>query len=251
MAFRTFLTSALIAVVGFSAGCQRPNVLMSQSVYTCYFASGPMTIDGKLDEPAWQKAERITAFHVLQPSNAKKLSPTTVRLLWDDQHVYIAYECVDDDIWSYSKVADDELWNGDVGECFIKPAAKENSYYEFVIAPNGTLFDARYPSRGAGGYRRFKSWSSGATVATRIDGTDGDPRDADRGYTIEMAIPLSAIADGPKPADGATWTFAVFRYDYTKSYEDPLLLMSIPESPHHGFHYYEGYQTMVFRSRKK
>jgi len=228
-------------------GCQTQQATLKGPDYTCHSASSAIKIDGKLDEPAWAKADKITKFHPLQPKDAEYLSPTAFRMLWDERYLYVAFECTDDDIWSYSNKPDDELWNGDVGELFIKPSVAERPYYEFVTAPNGAQYDGRYTSRGSGGYYRFKGWSSGTKIATRIDGTDGDGRDDDRGYTIEMAIPLKAFAGAAPPADGVTWTFGAFRYDYSKSFEEPLLIMSIPESPS-GFHYYEGYGRLIFQT---
>lgn len=124
------------------------------------------------------------------------------------------------------------------------------AYCEFVIAPGGALYDARYPSRGAGGYHRFKDWSSKAKVATTVNGTDDDWKDTDTSYVVEMAIPFSAFSDIAKqPVASDTWTVGVFRYDYTKSYEDTLLTMSIPESKKSGYHYYKGYTPLIFQDR--
>ncbi len=184
--------------------------------------------------------------HVHEPQGAKQISRTAAHLLWDDEYLYLAFDCEDKDVWSYSDRRDDELWNGDVVEFFVKPARHEHLYYEFVIAPNGALFDGRYPSRGSGGYKRFKSWTSGARIATRVRGTDSDWTDTDQGYTVEAAIPISAFAESGLPQPGTTWTFSAFRYDYSKAYEAPLLLMAIPEAPDWGFHYYEGYLPLAF-----
>ena len=219
-----------------------------QTAYICLQTKAPIKVDGELDEPAWQQAERITKFYPFSPKDAKNLSPTTGRLTWDKNNLYIAIECKDDDIWSYSNKADDELWRGDVAEFFIKPSTSALAYCEFVIAPSGALFDARYPARGAGGFHRFKDWSSKAKIATSIDGSDGDWKDTDVGYVVEMAIPFSAFSDiTEKPVAGDTWTFVVCRYDYTKSYEQTLLMMSMPESKSNGYHYYEGYRSLTFR----
>ena len=249
---RTAMATTSITLLSVAlTGCQAGGAAKVAPAYDCHFATSPVKIDGKLDEAAWAKATKITQFFVLQPEGAKALSPTTARLLWDDRNLYVAFECTDDDVWSYSDKPDDELWNGDVGELFVKPSATGRVYYEFVTAPNGAQYDGKYTSRGAGGFNRFKDWSSGAKIATSIDGTDGDGSDDDRGYVIEMAFPLKAFAGATPPADGVVWTFGAFRYDYTKSYEDPLLLMSMPESLHHGFHYYEGYNRLTFRKIKK
>lgn len=214
----------------------------------CRRSMGDIRIDGRLDEPAWRKADSLKVSFLLQPKDAEKPSTATVRFLWDDKYLYVAFECEDCDIWSFSDKPDDQLWNGDVAELFIKPSTSARAYYEFVIAPNGAMYDARYPSRGAGGYWRFKDWSSNAKVATAIDGTDGNWRDDDRGYVVEMAIPLSVFTDAKKPANGVVWTVGAFRYDYSKLFETTMLLMSIPESKK-GFHYYEGYNKLTFQDR--
>jgi cellulose/xylan binding protein with CBM9 domain len=217
--------------------------------YECRYTPSPIIIDGDAADTAWREAIPIDRFYVYQPEEAEVLSATKARLLWDEEYLYALFECADKDVWSYSAKADDSLWNGDVAELFLKPHEDQTRYYEFVIAPNGTLYDARYPSRGSGGALRYSDWSSKARIATRINGTDDDHRDVDTGCTIEMALPWSALSEEDRPQKGDTWRFGVFRYDYSRFFEDPLLLMSIPEAPAWGFHYYEGYLPLVFRER--
>ncbi len=232
------------------AGCTTPHSDIVVPAYVCLLATESIKIDGKLDESTWQQAEVIEIFYPYRPKDAKILSGTKASLAWDKNYLYVAIECKDDDIWSYSEQPDSELWCGDVAEIFIKPSTSMPSYCEFVVAPNGTLSDARYPSRGAGGYFRFKNWSSKAKVATIVNGTDGNWKDTDIGYVVEMAIPFSAFSDIAKhPAEGTAWTFGLFRYDFSKSYENTLLMMSIPESKKSGFHYYEGYSQLIFSSK--
>ena len=260
---RTHVWLTLVLLLVVVAACQTTPIAPTVNPappYPCRFASGPIAVDGRLDEPAWQKAAVIDTFYPYQPEDAASLSPTKARLLWDKDHLYLAVECGDKDVWSFSDQPDDDMWNGDVAEFFIKPSVDKPIYYEFVIAANATLYDARYPSRGAGGANRFKGWSSNAKIASVIAGTDGDWRDDDQGYTVEAAIPLAAfdeagrsaasakpnVSSAGRPAAGDTWTFGIFRYDYSKEYEDPLLMMSIPEAPGHGFHSYEGYGLLVF-----
>ena len=172
----------------------------------------------------------------------------TARFVWDKNYLYVGIECADDDIWSYSDKADADLWRGDVAEVFIKPSTNKLGYAEFVVAPGGALYDGRYPSRGSGTFFRFKGWSSHAKVATTINGTDGNWKDTDTGYIVEMAIPFAALKDiTTPPVTGTVWTFGVCHYDYSKSFEHPLLMMSMRESPHDGYHYYEGYRPLLFK----
>lgn len=233
-------------VVG--VGCVRQPVMdVGPAFYTCKAVSGQIMVDGSIDEAAWQAADVIANFYAYSPKNAIDLSPTEARILWDHESLYVAITCTDADVWSFSDQPDSKIWQGDVGEFFVRPDHNSPVHYEFVVAPNGTLCDMRHLSRGSGGYQRSKAWSSGAQVASVVDGSDGDAADMDIGYTIEIAIPLDAFHGATLPADGVTWTFGVFRYDFSKLLDQPLLLMSIPESPRNGFHYYEGYTELFFR----
>lgn len=247
--FAPFTALAILGVVG-GVGCRRdPVVEVRPSPYVCGLASGSIVIDGRIDEAAWHEASPITTFHAYSPEGAMNLSPTEARILWDSANFYLAISCIDTDIFSCTDEADAESWYGDVGEFFVKPDRNSPVYYEFVISPNGTLYDARYPIRDAESRHHFKAWSSGAQVVSSINGTDGDFSDTDSGYTIEMAIPLSAFHGSTLPADGVTWTFGVCRYDYSKLLDEPLLLMTMRQAPRNGFHCYEEYADLVFRGK--
>src|SRR5438045_1234984 len=51
---------------------------------------GSISIDGKLDEAAWQSATPITAFRQYQPDEGKPASlPMEVRVLYDNSSLYI------------------------------------------------------------------------------------------------------------------------------------------------------------------
>src|SRR5207245_8165031 len=53
-------------------------------------ASGPIHLDGRLDEPAWQTAPPITSFIQLDPHEGQPVSESTeVRLLYDDAAIYV------------------------------------------------------------------------------------------------------------------------------------------------------------------
>src|SRR6185312_12522119 len=51
---------------------------------------GPVEIDGKLDEAAWRAATPITGLRQYQPHEGAPASvPTEIRLLYDDEALYI------------------------------------------------------------------------------------------------------------------------------------------------------------------
>jgi len=227
-------------------GCSKPLPLEEVQAYRCPASSVTLEIDGKLDEADWSRAEKLPINLVFRPLESSAPIPKgSVQLLWDEQYLYVGFSCEDDDIWSYGEIPDEDMWLGDVVELFVKPSRDHLNYFEFVVAPNAVMYDAHYASRGSGTIHRFRTWSSEARVASQRDGTDGDWKDDDRGYTVEIAIPWSAFSVKSLPPVGETWTFGAFRYDYSKSYEDPYLLMTVPASTH-GFHSYEAYQDIHF-----
>lgn len=246
---------AIILVSLLVAGCQnhRPDIggirnidLLAGQVYECRYMSGPLVLDGVLDETAWHQAQQIRRFQLYRPRGT--YPHTTIGMLaWDDQYLYVAFECTDDDIRSASTIHDDYLAAGDVVELYIKFNDGHPQYYEFVCAPNGTTFDARWPYRGAGNYMNWTPWESGMRTATFVRGTPDQSDDIDEGFTVEMMIPWESF-DGRKtpPKLGTVWTFGLFRYDYSVRFEEAYLTMSLAESPEHGFHYYEAYHSIKF-----
>ena len=215
--------------------------------YLCSKTTEPIVIDGKLDEGIWSKVPRITLFH-LYKKNPETMPETTVRMVWDDRFLYVAFECADTDIWSFSEEKDDlRLYLGDVAEIFFKPNPASTFHYEFVSAPNGTTFDAAFPSRGAGAEFRFARWDSGFQVKTHINGTDDNWKDTDTSYTVEMAIPFAAFSDSGVSAPSDGWTFGVCRYDYSTSRDQPCLMMTMEDTGPTGFHSYEFYLPITFK----
>lgn len=213
----------------------------------CPYTKEAIIDDGLFTETAWTLAPSIPVAFVFKPVNPRREPPQTfARILWSDSALHVAFECRDDDVWSFSAKPDDTLWLGDAVEFFVRPADGKGFYWEFVVAPNGALADARYPSRGAGGFHRFKDWNSGARVAVAVEGTDGRWEDEDLGYRMEMSIPWDAFAPFERPHGGEVWNFGFFRCDVSKSYEDPFLLMATPGAGAWGFHDYDRYLSIRF-----
>ena len=78
-------------------------------------------VDGRLDEADWQRAAPM-AF-VMPWSDLEKEEPqsTTARLLWDDDNLYIIYECVDPYLHSEVTEHDGAVYQEDAVEIFATP----------------------------------------------------------------------------------------------------------------------------------
>lgn len=67
---------------------------------------------------------------------------TTVRLVYDESHLYVRFDCEDRDIWGVATARDSHIFDEEVVELFIAPGhATPVDYYEFEVSPLGTLLD--------------------------------------------------------------------------------------------------------------
>ena len=182
--------------------------------YNCYRASGPITLDGKLDEPSWQLADDTGCF-VLYSGEADEQKSTNARMVWDDRFLYVAFECKDTDIYATFTERDDPLYSQDVVELFVEnKASTEGHYFEYEFSPTGVLFDL-YLTAPFKGDKTFSSKNLAA--GAQIVGTLNDPSDEDTGYTVEVAIPFEDIYQkaGARPGNGEPMRLNLYRIDYS------------------------------------
>ena len=58
--------------------------------------TGPIDVDGELDEPIWQSAPAVTRFFQREPNQGSPATqPTEVRFLYDDETLYIGARMFD------------------------------------------------------------------------------------------------------------------------------------------------------------
>jgi len=193
--------------------------------YVARKVTGPITIDGKLDEAAWKAAPSTGAF-VNTMTGAPAGPDTQAKLLWDDKFLYVAFLNADTDIWSSLGKRDDKLWTQEADELMIDADGNGRGYIELQVAPNGNLFDTYLPQ-----YRKYEdsldpkrkpySWNSKANVKVTVDGTLNKHDDQDKSWTVELALPLEDVkgldsaAPAPRlpPQLGDVWRLNMFRMD--------------------------------------
>ena len=69
--------------------------------YEAHRAPSRITVDGKLDDKAWAAAAPATLLFPWDSQTGAK-QKTTFRILWDDNYLYVAYDCEDRDIAAQS-----------------------------------------------------------------------------------------------------------------------------------------------------
>ena len=182
--------------------------------HALFAASGPIVVDGKLDDAAWTKAVSTGPFGS-SFNGAPVHSETTAKLLYDDEFLYVAFDCHDEDVWGTLLKKDDPIYGEEVVEIFLDADGDGRTYNELEVSPHNTQFDAAFEERRKD-LDKAILWDSGMESAVQVQGTIDNPSDVDRGWTVEMKIPLKNLYAVPHlpPKPGDTWRFNLYRLDY-------------------------------------
>ena len=110
-------------------------------------ATAPV-IDGDTSDEVWQKAALIPGLLPARKATSKAdldIQPTTVRLLWDEQNLYVAFDCTDDEVFSTGTLKhDDDIYKEDVCEVFLDGKGDGRQYVEIQVSPTGVNLDLMY-----------------------------------------------------------------------------------------------------------
>ncbi len=212
----------------------------------------PVEIDGRLDEPVWSRAAAYplaTPADRPGPAGATPHEGGTVRFAWDATHFYAAFDLVDRDVVQECDTDQAHHYRtGDVAELFLKPVHATH-YWELYVTPNGRRTSFFFPSRGRLGLPSGFEYDCGLRVAAQVAGTLNDPRDEDRGWTAEMAVPLQDLAAAGIPLTPEhPWTVLAGRYNY--GCQLPTIgpeLSSFPAIRKPAFHLHEAYAQLMLR----
>ena len=164
--------------------------------------ASPPAIDGSLDDPAWRAAPWTEPFVDIRGNGWPEPTWTTrAKIAWDDDHLYIAAEMEEPHLWATLADRDAILYREHDFEVFIDPDGDALDYYELEINALGTEFDLFLPRPYNRKGKANVGWDMvGLRTAVALDGTLNNPSDEDRGWTVEIAIPWSAL----KPPEGGS-----------------------------------------------
>lgn len=188
--------------------------------YVCYQAPGPVKLDGRLDEAAWQAAPWTENFVDIEGgAKPKPRFRTRAKMLWDDEYFYVAAELEEPQVWGTLTQHDTVIFNDNDFEVFIDPDGDSHEYYEFEMNALNTGWDLRLKKPYKDGGPALNEWEiPGLKTAVHINGTLNHPADADVGWTLEIAFPWKALAEfaGRKtpPAEGNQWRVNFSRVEW-------------------------------------
>jgi hypothetical protein len=140
-------------------------------------------------------------------------------MLWDDKYFYIGAELEEPHVWATLTKHDSVIFNDNDFEVFIDPDGDNHNYAELEINALNTTWDLLLQKPYRDGGPALNDWEiPGLKNAVHIDGTLNDPRDRDRGWTVELAIPWSVLGKLSKqlapPHDGDQWRVNFSRVEW-------------------------------------
>jgi hypothetical protein len=146
-------------------------------------AEKPPVIDGKLDDPVWQSALRLTDFITWQPDFGKEPSQKTeAYFLFDAENFYFAFRCYDTEPNKIKAAISrrDDIFQDDYAGIFIDTFSDGQNAYAFMVNPLGIQGDGLLNVSGNLEPSMDMVWYSKG----QID---------DQGYTVEFRVPLQSI----------------------------------------------------------
>ena len=148
-------------------------------------APGPVEVDGILDDAAWGAAPVIDEFIQQRPAAGWPASERTeVRILYDDENLYIGAELHDSDpsgLIITTLQRDPNTRDGDAFGLSLDTFGDGSGSFSFFINPGGAIRDSQTSDDGR---INNAAWDGAYDLRTRIH---------DGGWTVEMAIPWSTL----------------------------------------------------------
>ena len=161
-------------------------------------------LDGLLDEAVWEKAEVVTDFWQMFPTDSlRSNNETTVRLLYDDTHIYFGAHAVGvgPDFMVSSLKRDFSARSNDNVTVLLDTFQDGQNAFLFGVSAYGVQREGLVSERGTTIAGFSLTWDIKWQAESTRNGNS---------FTIEIAIPLNSLK---YPEGSQRWGFQSYRYD--------------------------------------
>ena len=157
----------------------------TQPAITLHRLTGPVELDGIIDEPAWEAAPILPLVQYAPSYRDDMVEETVIRVAYDDNYLYVAGQLYHKDIGNLrANSLYRDRWSGDETFAIVLDTFNDNdNALWFYTMPLGVRADIALANDGGnGGYN--DSWNTYWDVATTR---------TDEGWFAEMRIPFSSL----------------------------------------------------------
>lgn len=205
--------------------------------YTALRVERPPIIDGDLRD--WDQVPSVEVNYDIEKGKRVDIK-TFARIQWDEENLYISFQCDDEDPWATITKRDGFLWEEEAVEVFIDPVGDGLRYVELGINPLNTVDDIliiRKPK-----FRWLLNWNF-FDLKTAVKKRKG-------GWDVEIAIPWWNFLSFkvPLPPEGQTWRIQLCRVE-RPDHKTPIWLSWSPTSQ--TFHKPENFGKVLFIPRSR
>ena len=217
-----------------------PSIPPQPRGYVCPRTLGTPAVDGLLDERVWGHAPWSEPFTDIEADlRPQPLFETRMRMLWDDEALYIAARLEEPHVWATITQHDAVIYHDNDFEVFLDPSGRGHHYVELEVNPLNTTWDLllTHPYRSGG--MAISGWEfEGLRTAVHVDGSLNDSRDTDTGWNVEIAIPWNSMRDVAgvvlPPRDGDQWRINFSRVEWQHTVVDGDY-RKIPDTPEYNW----------------
>lgn len=157
----------------------------SQELLSATFIQSPIKLDGRLSEPGWQQAAKISGFRQREPEIGEKATETTkVAVLYTATNLYIGAWCYDSNaanIRARELRRDFDNSGDDDFQVILDTYNDDRNGFRFITNPNAARSDAQV-------------FNNGESVNKNWDGVwDVASTQTSEGWFVEIRIPFSTL----------------------------------------------------------
>ncbi len=180
------------------------------AVYPVRFLPTAPPLDGVGRAGSWSSLPDLGPF--VRHDGAPARLATHARLGYDEQRLYVAFHCLDDDVWGTFRNRDDPIYDEEVVEVFLDPAGTGARYFEIEVSPHNVVLDG--VNTWADGELTWDArWDCAELVtAVACEAALDRPETVDTWWSATLAIPFASLGQ-EQPAPGRRWRANLYRID--------------------------------------
>jgi len=189
------------------------------ATYVAYRTADSIVVDGQLNEASWIRAPTTDAFVDIEGDREDPPEEQTrVKVVWDEEYLYVAATLEESKVWGTFTERDAPVYAEDNDfEIFLDVNGDGKNYIEFEINALNTVYDLYRPNKAA---PLQIPWDiEGLKTAVGVEGTLNKNDDEDDYWTVEIAWPMSSLAEHAAgapvpPNEGDEWRIEFPRVEW-------------------------------------